>query len=355
MPALARLQSEAGEALKAGPFSVVFKQAVPPSGNRHDYMSLAPYWWPNPDTPDGLPYVHRDGETNPERDAYDRLPIANMESAVSTLALAYHLTGNEPYAAHASKLIKAWFLDEATYMNPHANYGEAIRGITEGRAAGIIGVRYVIKVADAVGLLAGSAHWTAGDRARLEEWYSRYLDWLVESEIGKEESTKENNHGTWYEVQVSAVALFARRPEIAARFLGRLPQRIAAQVEPDGSQPLELKRTRSFHYSAMNVEAYFDAATLGEKVGLDLWRSSTPDGRGIRRALDFLAPYAVQEKPWPHPGILGMEQADLALMAVLLRRAAIKFAEPAYDRMIERLPVDSRAGRFQLVYPHTIY
>ena len=48
--------------LSDGPWSVMDKQHVPPSGDKHDYMSLGPYWWPDPDKPDGLPYIRRDGE-----------------------------------------------------------------------------------------------------------------------------------------------------------------------------------------------------------------------------------------------------------------------------------------------------
>jgi len=352
-PAFKKLQSEADKTLKAGPFSVVFKKPLPPSGNKHDYMSMAPYWWPDPDTPDGLPYIRRDGETNPERDQYDRLPFWDMESAVSTLALAYYFTGHGPYAAHASKLIRTWFLDEATYMNPHLNYGEAIKGICEGRAAGIIETRPLFRIADAVGLIAGSESWTEQDQEKLESWYGRYLKWLIQSEIGKSEAEKENNHGTWYEVQVSAIALFLNKTDVAGDVLQKIPKRISSQIEPDGSQPLELERTRAFHYSSMNVEGLFDAATLGEKVGLDIWHFKTEDGRSVRRALGFLTAFAVGEKPWPYPMIRGWEQ-DRELIAVLLRQASIKYQEPEYNRLIGKLPgVDTLSGRFQLLYPYT--
>jgi hypothetical protein len=351
--ALKKLQAQADEALKAGPFSVMFKKPVPPSGDRHDYMSLAPYWWPNPDTPNHLPYIRRDGETNPERDAYDRLPFWNLESAVSTLALAYYLTGHEPYAAHAAKLVRAWFLDEATRMNPHLNYGEAIRGICEGRAAGIIDMRPLFRLADAVGLLAGSDGWSVKDQEKLEQWYGQYLDWLIQSDIGKDESQKENNHGTWYEVQVSAIALFLGKTETALNVLKKMPKRIAWQIEPDGRLPLETVRTRAFHYSSMNVEGLFDAAALGEKVGLDLWHFSTEDGRSIRRAFDYLLTFAVGRKPWPYPMIRGWEN-DLDVMALLCRQASMKFKEPEYDRAIGKLAgVDTLSGRFQLLYPST--
>src|SRR5205085_645545 len=57
--ALAKLEADAKTALKAAPLSVVNKEVTPPSGDKHDYMSQAPYWWPNPDTPNHLPYIRR--------------------------------------------------------------------------------------------------------------------------------------------------------------------------------------------------------------------------------------------------------------------------------------------------------
>lgn len=352
IPAFKKMMSEADKALSAGPFSVTFKKHLPPSGNRHDFMSLAPYWWPDPQSPNGIPYIRRDGETNPERNQYDRIPFWQLDSAVTTLALAYYFSGQEVYADHAAKLLRAWFLDEDTYMNPHLNYGEAIRGICDGRAAGIIEGRAFFRLADAMILLDGSKSWTEQDMEKIYKWYSQYLEWLLQSDIGKDEASKENNHGTWYEVQVSAIALFLNKTDVAEKFLNKIPNRIAAQIEPDGSQPFELVRTRAFHYSAMNVEALFNTAKLGEKVGLDLWNYTTADGRSMRRALEFLTDFAVQEKEWKYPLIRGWEN-DLELIAVLLRRASLKYQDPAYNHRITRLPgVDLATGRFQLVYPY---
>src|SRR5438034_4836905 len=44
----------------------VQKDATPTSGDKHDYMSQAPYFWPNPDATHHLPYIRRDGERNAE-------------------------------------------------------------------------------------------------------------------------------------------------------------------------------------------------------------------------------------------------------------------------------------------------
>src|SRR3989442_3173438 len=122
-PALSELRNEAHKALSAAPFSVVSKDATPPSGDKHDYMSQAPYFWPNPDTANHLPYVRRDGERNPEINKFpDHQSMDKMVSAVETLALAYYFEGDEAGADKVARLLRAWFLDPATRMNPNLEY-----------------------------------------------------------------------------------------------------------------------------------------------------------------------------------------------------------------------------------------
>src|SRR5205085_4019802 len=99
--ALIKLERDAQQALTVGPFSVVSKAVTPPSGDKHDYMSQAPYFWADPAKPNGLPYIRRDGERNPEINKIsDHQVMDQMVAAVETLALAYYLKGD---AAHADK------------------------------------------------------------------------------------------------------------------------------------------------------------------------------------------------------------------------------------------------------------
>ena len=349
--AVAMLRAEADEALGAGPFSVIQKKAVPPSGDKHDYMSVGPYWWPDPKASDGKPYIRRDGEVNPERHLYDSDPMARMCRAVDTLALAYYLTGHEPYAKHAAKLLRTWFLDEATRMNPHLKFGQAIPGRCEGRGIGIIDTARLARLVDSVGMLAGSPSWTEADQKGLEDWFGAYLRWCLESKYGQDESRARNNHGTWYDVQVAAYALFVGREEIARKVLSRVPaRRIATQIEPDGSQPYELARTKSFSYSLMNLRGMFDLATLGERAGVDLWNCQTEDGRSMRNALEWLIPYATGAKKWQHNQITTVRSGALF---PLLRRAAIAYNQPRYEELITKLTADEdpRAERVNLLYP----
>jgi len=349
-PAMVQLRREADEALRAGPFSVMDKRAVPPSGDKHDYMSVGPYWWPDSNKPDGKPYIRRDGRVNPERHQYDNVPLSRMCDAANTLALAYYLTGEEPYADRAARLLRTWFSAPATRMNPHLQYGQAIPGRCDGRGIGIIDTARLPKLVDSVGMLAGSGSWTAADQQALQSWFRAYLRWLLKSKYGRDEARTKNNHATWYDVQVASFALFVGDQPTARDVLANAAaRRIATQIEPDGRQPHELARTKSFSYSTMNLRGMFDLAALGEHVGVDLWNFQTDDGRGIRRALDWLIPFATGKKQWRHEQITGLHPEALR---PLLRRAAAAYGHRPYEKLLEKLSDENpEVGRDVLLYP----
>ncbi len=349
LPALNRLKRDADTAFKGGIFSVVHKELTPPSGDKHDYMSLAPYWWPNPNTPNGLPYLRRDGEVNPERDqTSDRRRFDNLVRGVTTLALGHFFTGREDYAAHAAKLLRVWFLDDATKMNPHLRHAQAVPGRNVGRGAGIIETHNLPELIDAVGLLGLAKSWPSEDQRELQNWFDAYLAWLRESPEGRAEAKAQNNHGNWYDVQIAAFALFVDKGDMAKKVLSEMAEKkIAKQIEPDGRQPRELERTQAWSYSLFNLEALFDAAAMASTLGIDLWSYESPDKRGIRKALDWLVPYATGEKKWNYRQISGLQPEKLA---PLLRRAAVRYREPAYERAIDKLPKFTGDERWRLLY-----
>ncbi|HKQ80440.1 MAG TPA: alginate lyase family protein [Blastocatellia bacterium] len=349
-PAMAKLERDAQEALTSGPFSVVSKEATPPSGDKHDYMSRAPYWWPDPSKPNGLPYIRRDGERNPEINKItDHRVLDQMVAAVETLALAYYLKGDEAYADKAARLLRVWFLDPATRMNPHLEYGQGIPGINTGRGIGLIETRGLTRVVDAIGLLAGAKAWSQTDQRGLQDWFARFLRWMLESKHGRDEAAAKNNHGTYYDLQVVSFAMFLGRRELATNTLKTARQkRIAAQIEPDGRQPLELDRTRAWSYSVGNLDGLMSLARLGKSAGVDLWNYRTVNGRGIRKALDFLTAFATGEKKWAHQQ-LGEWQPQT--LFPLLRRAAIQYPDKHYHAVLSKLPEVNAADRGNLLLP----
>jgi hypothetical protein len=318
----AAARAAAAKVITRGPFSVIEKTSIPPSGDKHDYMSQAPYFWPDPGKPNGRPYMRKDGERNPEINGItDHSNMDRVASDSQTLALAWFFTGDEQFAARATLLLRTWFLDAATRMNPNLNFGQGIPGVNDGRGIGIIETRGLTSAVDAVGLLAGSKSWTEADQKGMEQWFAQFFKWLQESKNGRDESKEANNHGTFYDLQIADFALFTHQDELAKKTLTESrAKRIAAQIEPDGRQPKETDRTRGISYSVMNLNGLMLLATVGERVGVDFWSYRTRDGRGIRKALDWLLPYASGEKKWPYAQIEAYNPSDLT--PALLRAAA---------------------------------
>jgi len=330
------IRKDADKALTVKPLSVVDKEFTPPSGDKHDYASLSPYWWPDPAKPDagGKPYIRKDGQFNPEREKYDEPRIKDLEGAVEPLSLAYYFTGDEKYAKKAAELIRVWFFDDKTRMNPNMKYSQFRPGYDDLRPAGILESNHLRAVVNADGLLSGSKSWSAEDSAKLKAWFRELLTYITTSEQGKNEQDAPNNHGTWHSVQSATYALYLGDEEQAKKIILRGRDRIASQIEPDGRQPQELERTNAFDYSRFNILAHQDLAMLGQRVGLDLWNYQTPDGRSLRKAIDFLLPYATGEKQWEHQQIRAKKMPETA---TVLRRAANGMNDPKYEAAIEKI------------------
>lgn len=350
--ALKKLLADADKALAVIPPSVTQKAKVPPSGDKHDYMSIAPYFWPNPATKDGLPYQRKDGKVNPEsRDeaANDTLRARLVGASVETLALGYYFSGDEKYAEHAAKILRTWFLDPATKMTPHFRFAQAVPGVNDGRGTGILEARGLADAADAATLLAGSKHWSAADQQALLAWAATYFEWLTTSKNGQDEHAAKNNHGTWYDVQAAKWALVLGRKDKAKEICAEAAtRRIGVQIQPDGKQPLELSRTASFSYSCFNLRALSALAGLGEHAGVDLWKHRSADGRSLIAALEFLAPYLGKNpKPWTMQQIHESNDDDVL---PVLRAAALATGDERYESLLKEYP-DHRSKRLQLLAP----
>ncbi len=333
------LVKKADAALRVTPLSVTQKTRVAPSGNPHDYASTAPYFWPDPTKPDGLPYIRHDGKINPESRtaASDIQRAQTMSRTVSTLARAYAATRDEKYAAHAALLLRTWFLDPATSMRPHLNFGQGVPGVNTGRQIGIIEGTTIVSALLQSTPLVGSQAWTPGDHAALLKWTAEFLDWYLTSPFGVKEGNADNNHGTHYDVQVMNMALLLGRTDLAKQVAETAKKkRIAAQIEPDGRQPKELSRATSFGYSMMNLRGMANLANLAEKVGVDLWRYETADGRSIRKAIDFMVPYVKDPyKKWPYEQIKEVSRGGLSS---ILSQAARVYGEPSYATLAGKFP-----------------
>lgn len=347
--AVQSLTKAADSALTDGPFSVVQKKHPAPGGDPHDYVSLAPYFWPNPDTKDGLPYVRHDGRRNPETKEYDVARFSDMSGDTYTLALAYYFTGDERYADRAALLIRTWFLDDATKMNPNLQHAQFIKGVNDGRGIGIIESARLLNVIDAVGLLHGSRSWTPADDEKLRAWFTDFVKWMRESKNGQDEAAATNNHGSWYDVQLTSYLMFLGRNDEAKQVVeAAKTKRVAKQIEPDGRMPRELARTKALGYSRFNLTALTQLADLGKRLGVDLWHYRTNDGRCIQAALDWIIPFATGEKKWSYEQI---EPISGKSFLIAFRRAAIAYGDEKYEAAIAKLTGEDDSSRDMLRFP----
>jgi hypothetical protein len=300
--ALSDLTTQAESWLGQGPWSVTTSPKTPPR-DLHDYASQAPYYWPS-NTTDGCPYVNRDGVVNPETLLYtDHANRGTMFQASYILSLAWFYTGNETYGRHAGNILRTWFLANDTRMNPNLDHAQIIPCQDTGRSIGIIDFsQEYTSILDAAAILAyGAPGWTESDVNGFREWNVEFLNWLVNSPFGIEELAAENNHGTFASMQIAGIALFVGKTTLAKQQVLDTETRINDYITANGSQPLELVRTRSWHYSTFDLVAYTRLAAIGQHVGVDLWRYEGPQGQSIDDAVDFIIPAASNSTPWAYP------------------------------------------------------
>ena len=313
---LKQLLLQANSFITKKPTSVVEKSQLPPSGDKHDYFSLSPYDWPDPSKPNGLPYIGRDGMVNPEVYSIpDKQNLNDMIFWVRTLSIAYYFTDDPKYASKAAELLRVWFLNDNTSMNPNLQYAQMVPGKKQIFPQGIMDTYGITDVIDSIRLIQLSPAWTSQDQEGMETWLNRYLDWLLNSEAGKQESKARNNHGTGYNAQVSSIAIFLNKANIAKKIVQTASHKlIAGQIKKDGRQPLELKRTNAWSYSIFNLASLFKLASIGQNLGMDLWNYKSTHGAGLQKALDYLLSYTdpIKARKWPYQQVTPFKRTSFA-------------------------------------------
>jgi Alginate lyase. len=311
---------------------------TPPSGDNHDFFAIGKYSWPNPDTPDGMPYIRVDCNINPEANGfrYDLARYNNTVERVKTLSLAWFYSHDEKYAKKASELLRVWFIDDATKMNPHFEFASALPGVYNGMAIGVIFGVTLVEMVDCVKLLTLSESWTDTDNNALKDWFSGYVKWLLESEFGLIEKAAKNNHGTWYSAQIAVYSLYTGNMENVRDMIEFAKRQIDEQISADGSLPNELHRDWAFSYSVFGLRAFTALALCAEHTGEDLWNYKTDDGRSLQTAYTFLVPYLLEKKQWQW-GIAREGEQTNYMALPMMHHASEKYNSQEINQVVEYL------------------
>jgi len=335
-----RILNAAAAALQVQPITITKFRAKLSEGGANDFYSNGDYWWPNPKTTNGLPFVQRDGQTNPENFIEHRHCVMQLRDAVAALGAAYKITGEDHYVAKAAELLRVFFVDPDTRMNPNLKYAQAIPGVTPGRGIGIIDTLHLIEVPMAVRAMESSKAFPPKVLAGVKQWFHVYTDWMTTSKNGHDEAETRNNHAVAFWLQVTAFSKLtgdeAKLAECRRRFKEVF---VSQQMASDGSFPAELHRTKPYGYSIFQLD---NMATLCQVLSTpeeNLWTFTTDDDRGMRKAMAFLYPYLADKSKWPRkPDIQAWEGWPSRQPSLLFAGLALDNSQ--YLELWKKLPPD---------------
>jgi beta-galactosidase len=335
-----RILRAANAALALEPITINKYPARLSAGGANDFYSNADYFWPDPAKADGLPYINRDGESNPGNFFEHRRVMRELRDGVAALAAAYQITGEDRYVAKAVTLLRVFFLDPGTRMNPHLQFAQAVPGRSTGRSWGIIDGLHLVEIPPAIAAMQMSPAFPAEVLAGLKQWFHELTDWMLTSEAGRAEAAAKNNHSVAFFVQVAVFSDFvsdeARLAECRRQFKEVL---VPNQMAPDGSFPLELKRTKAYGYSIFQLDNLAILCQVLSTPNDDLWQFELPDRRGIRQAMQFLYPFLADKSKWALPPDV-QAWNDWPARQPSLLFAGLALAEAKYLELWQTLPAD---------------
>jgi hypothetical protein len=335
-----RILREAKVALNLEPPTIAKHHARLSEGGPNDFYSNADYFWPDPTKPDGLPYISRDGESNPDNFFQHRLAMRELRDAVAALGAAYKITGEDRYVTKAVELLRVFFLEPKTRMNPNLQYAQAVPGRSPGRSYGIIDGLHLVEIPPAVITMQPSPAFPVEVRAGLKQWFRDMTDWMMTSDNGRTEAAAKNNHSVAYFVQIAAFARFTgdetKLTECRRQFKEVF---VPNQMAADGSFPLELNRTKPYGYSIFQLDNLAMLCQMLSTTNENLWNFKLADGRGIGLAMEFLYPYLVNKSKWPHrPDVQAWDAWPARPPGLLFAGLALR--EPKYLELWRKLPPD---------------
>jgi len=336
----ARILRAANQYLSEQPITITASSSPRSAGGLHDFFSEADYWWPDPNNPAG-PYIQRDGMSNPDNFVAHRRALMRLSVQVPALVAAWKLTKDKRYLHQATLHLVAWFVDERTRMNPNLQYAQAIHGITTGRGTGIIDTIHLVEVARAIEVMEPADALSADDLAKIKHWFADYLQWMTTSKNGTDERDARNNHTTCWVMQVAAFAHLVGDQKLLAYCRERFKTVIVPnQIAVNGSFPEELRRTKPYGYELFNLEAMATVCRILSTSQDDLFSFQTADGRGFRRAVEYMAPFIADKESWPlKPDVMYYQRWPMRQASLLF--AGIAFHRPDYIELWKRLPADS--------------
>ena len=310
---LTLLEQEKSAFIKEPLISIVHNKVLTaPTGDPHDYISVGPYFFPDPTKPDGKPWIEKDGQFNPDRHKYDNGKLAKMSDRVEICALLWHCKGDKEAASYAIKQLNCFFISPETKMNPHLRFGQSVPGKVDGRPAGMIDTLNLLKVIDAVAMLRNHQEYTPELHANLQKWFAAYAHWMRTDKMARKDWPVKQNHGLSYHTQIAAYLAFSGNTNGARGHINILKKRITQCINADGVQPAEVRRTNGWSYSNYALMILMQSAGIAKNLGVNMFDPKEKNCVLLLTAVDYLTKYIKPEEKWPYREIAGFSANRLS-------------------------------------------
>lgn len=285
----------------------------------HYYCSIGPYWWPDPENPDGK-YINKDEQVNPESKDFDLQRIGELSERCKYLSVAFYLTQDYKYYEAYINQIKAWFIDEETYMYPNLAYAQVKPGYNNnlGRTTGTIDTYVFNDVIESIRLVS-FCH-TIDDKTiiSIKRWFDLYITWLEDNNYINKLNTAQNNISLAFDVTLCNIYLFLGKEDKAKIiFENFYNRRLLTQINENGEQPAELIRSKAFSYSLYNLKHIIDFCYLAK-----YWKADYYDCYGllVDKAFGFLLSYIDSPEKFPYQQLSSWDACRYNLKVELIRR-----------------------------------
>lgn len=309
--------------------------------DKHYYCSIGTYWWPDPTNPNGK-YVNKDGQTNPERNEFDAFKLGVFNKRCKYLSVAFYLTKDRKYYDAFIWQIRAWFIDEGTYMYPNLAYAQVIPGHNnnKGRSTGTIDAYTFNDIIESVRLVNRRKKMDNETINSLRNWFISFSSWLENGEFGTKLSKAQNNISLAYDVTLCNMYIFIGNENKAKKIVDDFKdKRIRTQIKDNGEQPAEIVRTKAFSYSLYNLKHVIDFSLLARKWQNDFYDTNCSLADN---AFDYLLFYIDKPESFPYQQISSWDVCRKDLQVELTRRRRLTKKRLSNDNIfIETIPLES--------------
>lgn len=146
--------------------------------------------------------------------------------------------------------------------------------------------------------------WTKADRLAMRMWIKEFLDWWLNTPLGRSARALQNNIGLCYTVCTISMALYSEQPELGASIVAVDARRhLAQQITPEGLLPHEddPHDLFSFGYHVGDLIMLFEMGFVSNQTAsqIDIYNYHTKSSGSLVTALEWLAPYCSIRAKWP--------------------------------------------------------